>query len=148
MMPCGPCSSKLRFFLAYWLYISTGKHELLEWLLGFRLLGEIPAGAIIFARWSPHGWAWELQYGKQFKHFFWFTIPSTLACSKRSDSGERCGVKKAIKSRGGLLHHSPLSEHLEQATSIPLDSPIPWPDPYLFQSAGVQNHLRITTHHK
>ena len=25
-----------------------------------------------------------------------------LACSKRSDSGERCGVKKAMKSRGGL----------------------------------------------
>ena len=28
--------------------------------------------------------------------FFW------LACSKRSDSGERCEAKKAIKSRGGL----------------------------------------------
>ena len=26
----------------------------------------------------------------------------TLACSKRSDSGERYGVKKAMKSRGGL----------------------------------------------
>ena len=25
-----------------------------------------------------------------------------LACSKRSDSGERCGVEKAMKSRGGL----------------------------------------------
>ena len=25
-----------------------------------------------------------------------------IACSKRSDSGERCGVKKAMKSRGGL----------------------------------------------
>ena len=25
-----------------------------------------------------------------------------LACSKRSDSGERCEVKKAMKSRGGL----------------------------------------------
>ena len=25
-----------------------------------------------------------------------------LACSKRSDSGERCEVKKALKSRGGL----------------------------------------------
>ena len=34
----------------------------------------------------------------------------TLACSKRSDSGERCEVKKAMKSRGGL---SPLSERLE-----------------------------------
>ena len=51
----------------------------------------------------------------------------TLACSKRSDSGERCGVEKAMKSRGGLLprfyffalpftlHRSPLSERLEQA---------------------------------
>ena len=26
----------------------------------------------------------------------------TIACSKRSDSGERCEVKKAMKSRGGL----------------------------------------------
>ena len=25
-----------------------------------------------------------------------------VACSKRSDSGERCGVEKAMKSRGGL----------------------------------------------
>ena len=25
-----------------------------------------------------------------------------IACSKRSDSGERCEVKKAMKSRGGL----------------------------------------------
>ena len=63
-----------------------------------------------------------------------------LACSKRSDSGERCGVEKAMKSRGGLgrevrvpltplllprfyffalpftLHRSPLSERLEQAS--------------------------------
>ena len=60
-----------------------------------------------------------------------------LACSKRSDSGERCEVKKVIKSRGGLgrevrdsalpllcffffalfftSHRSPLSECLEQA---------------------------------
>ena len=33
-----------------------------------------------------------------------------VACSKRSDSGERCGVKKAMKSRGGLgreVHLSP-----------------------------------------
>ena len=28
--------------------------------------------------------------------------PVVLACSKRSDSGERCEVKKAMKSRGGL----------------------------------------------
>ena len=42
-----------------------------------------------------------------------------LACSKGSGSGERCEVKKAMKSRGGLLsssHRSPLSERLEQAT--------------------------------
>ena len=54
-----------------------------------------------------------------------------LVCSKRSDSGERCEVKKAMKSRGGLgalplprfyffallftSHRSPLSERLEQA---------------------------------
>ena len=70
-------------------------------------------------------------------------ISSRLACSKRSDSGERCRVKKAMKSRGGLgrevrepfplsplplprfyflaflftSHRSPLSERLEQATS-------------------------------
>ena len=59
-----------------------------------------------------------------------------LACSKRSDSGERCGVKKAMKSRGGLgrplllprfyffaflftSHRSPLSERLEQAIPGP-----------------------------
>ena len=66
-------------------------------------------------------------------------VQNTLACSKRSDSGERCGVEKAMKSRGGLgrevrfplsplllprfyffalpftLHRSPLSERLEQA---------------------------------
>ena len=51
---------------------------------------------------------------------------NSLACSKRSDSGERCEVKKAMKSRGGLpcfyffallftSHRSPLSERLEQA---------------------------------
>ena len=62
-----------------------------------------------------------------------------LACSKRSDSGERCEIKIAMKSRGGLgrevrepsltsplprfyffallfsSHRSPLSERLEQA---------------------------------
>ena len=70
-----------------------------------------------------------------------------VACSKRSDSGERCGVEKAMKSRGGLgrevrfplsplllprfyffalpftLHRSPLSERLEQATVCPPDRP-------------------------
>ena len=57
-----------------------------------------------------------------------------LACSKRSDSGERCEVKKAMKSRGGLetplllprvyffallftSHRSPLSGRLQQATA-------------------------------
>ena len=67
--------------------------------------------------------------------------PMVLACSKRSDSGERCEVKKAMKSRGGLgrevprsplplprfyffallftSHRSPLSERLEQATMVP-----------------------------
>ena len=46
-----------------------------------------------------------------------------VACPKRSDSGERCEVKKAMKSRGGLFffallftsYRSPLSERLEQA---------------------------------
>ena len=49
-----------------------------------------------------------------------------LACSKRSDSGQRCEVKKALKSRGGLgreallftSHRSPLSERLEQAMEL------------------------------
>ena len=58
------------------------------------------------------------------------TTMTQVACSKRSDSGERCRVKKAMKSRGGLTspppsllflrapftsHLSPLSERLEQA---------------------------------
>ena len=33
----------------------------------------------------------------------YFLILFDLACSKRSDSGERCEVKKAMKSRGGLV---------------------------------------------
>ena len=36
-------------------------------------------------------------------------FPRDLACSKRSDSGERCEVKKAMKSRGGLGREVPLS---------------------------------------
>ena len=76
-----------------------------------------------------------------------------LACSKRSDSGEQCEVKKAMKSRGGLgreplllprfyffvllftSHRSPLSEHLEQATKkrekeIPFSPfPLSYPPP-------------------
>ena len=44
-----------------------------------------------FANYSP-SIAMELEVSKEI----------TLACSRRSDSGERCEVKKAIKSRGGL----------------------------------------------
>ena len=60
------------------------------------------------------------------------TPKAMVACSKRSDSGERCGVEKAMKSRGGLprfyffalpftLHRSPLSERLEQAKAMEAD---------------------------
>ena len=35
-------------------------------------------------------------------HWTNFAICTTVACSKRSNSGERCEVKKATKSRGGL----------------------------------------------
>ena len=75
-----------------------------------------------------------------------------IACSKRSDSGEQCEVKKAMKSRGGLgrevrfyffallftLHRSPLFERLEQANmynkilaslKIPTTPPTPPPPP-------------------
>ena len=66
-----------------------------------------------------------------------------IACSKRSDSGERCEVKIAIKSRGGLgrhlspslafiffallftSHRSPLSERLEQAKILIISKAIP-----------------------
>jgi len=79
------------------------------------------------------------------KHFeFRFTV--IIACSKRSDSGERCEVKKAMKSRGGLGREGrelsltspppsllffrapfyfapfPLSERLERATVITIES--------------------------
>ena len=59
------------------------------------------------------------------------TFKGPIASSKRSDSGERCEVKKAMKSRGGLgrevallftSHRSPLSERLEQARPCPLSS--------------------------
>ena len=36
------------------------------------------------------------------KKLFLTHVMKTIACSKRSDSGERCEVKKAMKSRGGL----------------------------------------------
>ena len=53
-------------------------------------------------------------------------VEQSIACSKPSDSGERCEVKIAMESRGGLprcyffellfsSHRSPLSERLEQA---------------------------------
>ena len=61
-------------------------------------------------------------------YYYYYCALATLACSKRSDGGERCGIEKAMKSRGGLLlprfyffalpftlHRSPLSERLEQA---------------------------------
>ena len=62
------------------------------------------------------------------------TFKGPIASSKRSDSGERCEVKKAMKSRGGLgrevllffrapftSHRSPLSERLEKAKGPKLD---------------------------
>ena len=85
--------------------------------------------------------------GNNIVHILLITSQSSsvpLACSKRSDSGERCRVKKAMKSRGGLgrevplllprfyffallftSHRSPLSERLEQA-SVPQSPPIFW----------------------
>ena len=47
---------------------------------------------------------------------YYYLGTSKLVCSKRSDSGERCEVKKAMKRRGGLGREV-LSERLEQATS-------------------------------
>ena len=46
------------------------------------------------------GVAW-LKRGVQLNRVLVVTFNSALACSKRSDSGERCAVKKAMKSRGG-----------------------------------------------
>ena len=40
---------------------------------------------------------------------FYFAFKTTLACSKRSDNGERCEVKKVVKSRGGLGRASAFS---------------------------------------
>ena len=42
-------------------------------------------------------------------------VRRNVACSKRSDSGERCEVKIAIKSRGGL---SPLTSHLSRSLAF------------------------------
>ena len=84
-------------------------------------------------------WVSKSTHARKFSNHV--TVPSVcIACSKRSDSGERCGVEKAMKSRGGLgrevreplshplllprfyffalpftLHRSPLSERLKQA---------------------------------
>ena len=47
----------------------------------------------------------------------------SLACSKRSDSGERCEEKKAMKSRGELEREvrEPLTDHpTSHLTSPPL----------------------------
>ena len=41
-----------------------------------------------------------------------------IVCSKRSDSGERCEVKKAMKSRGGLGKE--VRERVPSLTSPPL----------------------------
>ena len=50
------------------------------------------------------------------------TPPRVLACSKRSDSGERCEVKILPRFYFFALlfssHRSPLSERLEQATRV------------------------------
>ena len=42
----------------------------------------------------------SVNFDRVFRTFLEFNLG--LACSKRSDSGERCRVKKAMKSRGGL----------------------------------------------
>ena len=65
---------------------------------------------------APNARSWllilrENPCGRGFNFFYlpffelisdWHYLYSTVACSKRSDSGERCEVKKAMKSRGGL----------------------------------------------
>ena len=83
-------------------------------------------------------WAIDVDSGHEDERDNFFSkiqlVGQKLACSKRSDSGERCEVKKAMKSRGGLYflyylprfyffallftsHRSPLSERMEQATT-------------------------------
>ena len=62
---------------------------------------------------------------KKSEHFRFthaFSLTAYVACSKRSDSGERCEVKKAIKSRGGLGREV-----------FPL-SPLPLPRFYFFRA--------------
>ena len=43
-------------------------------------------------------------------------VGDRLACSKRSDGGERCEVKKAMKSRGGLGRE--VREHLSPSLAF------------------------------
>ena len=45
----------------------------------------------------------------------WSASRESLACSRRSDSGERCEVKRSAKKAFFTSHRSPLSERLEQA---------------------------------
>ena len=74
-----------------------------------------------------------------------------VACSKRSDSGERCEVKKAIKSRGGLAffallftsHRSPLSERLEQASLQAFPSFLPHPLPAILLASFFARSLTL-----
>ena len=49
-------------------------------------------------------------YSARYNRIICQTVENTpfLACSKRSDSGERCEVKKGMKSRGGLGREVPL----------------------------------------
>ena len=51
-------------------------------------------------------WAIDVDSGHEDERDNFFSkiqlVGQKLACSKRSDSGERCEVKKAMKSRGGL----------------------------------------------
>ena len=93
-----------------------------------------------------HKIAWKLLFPFHLSELFSWVYTrcllavNFLACSKRSDSGERYRVKKAMKSRGGLgrevplsplllprfyffallftSHRSPLSERLEQAINF------------------------------
>ena len=56
-------------------------------------------------------WAIDVDSGHEDERDNFFSkiqlVGQKLACSKRSDSGERCEVKKAMKSRGGLEREVP-----------------------------------------
>ena len=80
-----------------------------------------------------------------------------LACFKRSDSGERCGVEKSDEKQRGtgellfprfyffalpfILHRSPLSERLEQASRGQTDA-------FEFTKRETLNNDKITTEFK